>query len=337
MLWINPTFQSSLLPFFHCSPFTVHIPTNPDTLSTPNPESILQSIVHLTLNPEPSTKRIPMYDLKGKVAIVTGAGAELGIGRAIATRLAEEGADVVVSDIMENPYPDLSPDWGGLSAVVSEIEAHGCKGARLLADVTDAKSVQQMVDKTLSAFGRIDILVNNAGSSPGRDRVLIVDLEEDAWDRVQAINAKGTFLCCRAVARVMIDQGQGGKIINMSSVSGKSGHYRFGAYCASKFAVIGLTQVLARELGEHRINVNAICPGSVDTNRMNHMASALVAEDQTEEAFIEQWNKDVLANTPLKHIAIGEDIAKTAAFLASAESDFLTGLAITVSGGAFMF
>ena len=277
-----------------------------------------------------------MYDLKDKVAIVTGAGAELGIGRAIATRLAEEGADVVVSDIVEHPFPELSPHWGGLPAVVSEIEAHGQRGLNLLTDVTDANSVQHMVDQTLSAFGRIDILVNNAGSSPGRDRVPIVDLEEVVWDRIQEINAKGTFLCCRAVARVMIDQGQRGKIINMSSVSGKTGHNRFGAYCASKFAVIGLTQVLARELGEHRINVNAICPGHVETNRMNHMASALVADDQSEEAFTEEWNKNVLANTPLKQIAKGEDIAKMAAFLASSESDYLTGLAISVTGGAFM-
>ena len=277
-----------------------------------------------------------MYDLKDKVAIVTGAGAELGIGRAIATRLAEEGADVVVSDIVEHPFPELSPHWGGLPAVVSEIEAHGQRGLNLLTDVTDANSVQHMVDQTLSAFGRIDILVNNAGSSPGRDRVPIVDLEEVVWDRIQEINAKGTFLCCRAVARVMIDQGQRGKIINMSSVSGKTGHNRFGAYCASKFAVIGLTQVLARELGEHRINVNAICPGHVETNRMDHMASALVADDQSEEAFTEEWNKNVLANTPLKQIAKGEDIAKMAAFLASSESDYLTGLAISVTGGAFM-
>lgn len=277
-----------------------------------------------------------MYDLSGKVAIVTGAGAELGIGRAIATRLAREGADVVVSDIVERPFPELSPEWGGLSMVVSEIEAHGQKGLSLLADVTNADRVQQMVAKTLSAFGRIDILVNNAGSSPGCDRVPIVDLEETVWDRIQEINAKGTFLCCRAVARVMIDQGERGKIINMSSVSGKTGHDCFGAYCASKFAVIGLTQVLALELGKYHVNVNAICPGHVETNRMDHMASALVAGGQTEEAFTEEWNKNVLANTPLKQIAKAEDIAKMAAFLASAESDYLTGLAIPVTGGAFM-
>jgi len=277
-----------------------------------------------------------MYDLSGKVAIVTGAGAELGIGRAIATRLAREGADVVVSDIVERPFPELSPEWGGLSMVVSEIEAHGQKGLSLLADVTNADRVQQMVAKTLSAFGRIDILVNNAGSSPGCDRVPIVDLEETVWDRIQEINAKGTFLCCRAVARVMIDQGERGKIINMSSVSGKTGHDCFGAYCASKFAVIGLTQVLALELGKYHVNVNAICPGHVETNRMDHMASALVAGGQTEEAFTEEWNKNVLANTPLKQIAKAEDIAKMAVFLASAESDYLTGLAIPVTGGAFM-
>ncbi len=277
-----------------------------------------------------------MYDLSGKVAIVTGAGAELGIGRAVANRLALEGADVVVSDIVENPFPDLSPGWNGLEAVLSEIEKHGQKGLSLLTDVTDAGSVQQMVDQTLAIFGRIDILVNNAGSSPGRDRVPIIDLEETVWDQIQEINTKGTFLCCRAVAKVMIDQGQRGKIINMSSVSGKVGYDRFGAYCASKFAIIGLTQVLAHELGEYKINVNAICPGHVETNRMNHMASVLVDDNQTEEAFTKEWNEKVLANTPLKQIAKAEDVSKTVAFLASSESDFITGLAISVTGGAFM-
>ena len=146
-----------------------------------------------------------MYDLTGKVAVVTGAGGRHGIGRAIALRLAQEGADVVVTDIdrgLEAIRPeDRQAGWQGLPSVVSEIEAQGRQGLGLLSDVSDAAQVDDMVAQTLARFGKIDILVNNAGSRPGRDRVLVVDLEEDAFDEVMRVNVRGTYLCSRAVAR----------------------------------------------------------------------------------------------------------------------------------------
>ncbi|MCE2393787.1 SDR family oxidoreductase [Candidatus Poribacteria bacterium] len=199
-----------------------------------------------------------MYNLNGKVALVTGAGGEHGIGRAIATRLAKEGADVIVNDVASNPYAYDSNDWEGAHSVVREIEALGRQAVTMLADVSDAGQVDALVDEGVDQFGYIDIFVSNAGSRPGPDRVPVVELEEEAWDTVHEVNLKGTFLCCRAVARHMINRGGGGKIITMSSMLGKQGSARSAAYAASKFGVIGFTQALAQELAPHHINVNAI-------------------------------------------------------------------------------
>lgn len=273
-----------------------------------------------------------MYGLDGKVALVTGAAGRHGIGRAIALRLAREGADVAVNDLSD----ETSGNWGGLGQIVDEIEEIGRKALGCVGDVTNAADVDRMVGETLARFGRIDILVNNAGSQAGPDRVPVVDLEEAVFDRVVAVNAKGTFLCCRAVARHMIERGGGGKIINMSSSAGKQGRARFAAYSASKFAVIGFTQSLAIELGPHRINVNAICPGLVDTERVLGIASGLKPADTTAEAYRDLLIDEAAAATPLGRIAQPDDVAQVAAYLASAESDFMTGLAINVSGGRLM-
>ncbi|MBM3262637.1 MAG: glucose 1-dehydrogenase [candidate division Zixibacteria bacterium] len=276
-----------------------------------------------------------MYDLRGKVALVTGAGGEQGIGRAIAVRLAQEGADVAVNDIVRLPYGGPT-GWRGVDSVVEEIEATGRRGMAVLGDVSDAEQVDRMLAETLERFGKVDILINNAASRPGRDRVSVVELEEDAWDTVQRINVKGTFLCCRAVARHLITRNEGGKIVNLSSTAGKRGVARFAAYCASKFAVIGFTQSLALELAPYRINVNAICPGSVDTERTGFIAAALAPEGVSGETYRQRMNADTATHTPLGRVAEGADIARMAAFLASGESDYLTGLSISVSGGTVM-
>ena len=275
-----------------------------------------------------------MYGLEGKVALVTGAGAEQGIGRAIAMRLAAEGADVVVNDLAGPASGDGA--WGGVEAVVREIEDAGRQAMSVLADVADAAQVDEMVRRVVDELGRIDILVNNAASRPGRDRVPVVELDEAAWDLVQRVNVRGTFLCCRAVARRMIDGGRGGKIVNMSSSKGKQGAARYAAYSASKFAVIGLTQSLALELAPHRINVNAVCPGMVDTDRLRHIAAVLKPEGVTAEEQHERMLEERAAEIPLGRVALGDDVAATVAFLASPESDYLTGLAINVAGGAKM-
>ena len=275
-----------------------------------------------------------MYNLSGKVALVTGAGGERGIGRAIATRLAKEGADVIVNDIVANPANMAG--WDGLPEVVREIEVLGRQSMSIIADVSDANQVHNMIRQVLERFGHIDILVNNAAAPAGRDRVPVVDLEEDAWDLVQNVNVKGTFLCCKTVARAMIDRGEGGKIINISSTSGERGVARYAAYCASKFAVIGFTQSLALELAPHRINVNAICPGLVETERVDGMAAVLKTEGMSTEEYREKMIEQATLTTPLGRIGQTSDVAKVAASLASSESDYLTGLSINVSGGSLM-
>ena len=274
-----------------------------------------------------------MYDLSGKVALVTGAGGEHGIGRAIAVRLAEEGADVVVSRRL--PSSEVA-GWGGLPEVVREIEALGRQSMGIVANISDANQVNNMIRQALERFGHIDILVNNAATRAGPDRVPVVDLEEDVWDLVQKVNATGTFLCSKAVARAMIDRGEGGKIINLSSAAGKRGSARFAAYCTSKFAVIGFTQSLAHELAPHQINVNVICPGYVETERSGHLADALKPEGISTEKYQERRLKGAISGTPLGRVAQPSDVANVAAFLASSESDFLTGLSIIVTGGSLM-
>ena len=278
-----------------------------------------------------------MYNLNGKVALVTGAGGKNGIGRAIATRLAKEGADVAVNDITEHPYAADQTEWQGLPDVVHEIEAFGRRAISVVADVSDAEQVIEMVDKTVAHFGKIDILVNNAGTKADKDRVLVVDLREEDWDRVQRVNVKGVFLCSQAVARHLVKQGTGGKIINISSITGKQGSARYAAYSSSKFAVIGFTQSLAHELAPDHVNVNAICPSLVDTERVGHLAAALMPEELSPDEQRAEFARRAEASVPLGRLAEGADVAKMAAFLASDEAAYLTGLAVTVSGGSIMY
>ena len=281
-----------------------------------------------------------MYDLHGKIAIVTGAGGRHGIGRAIATRLAAEGADVVVTDVPQSleaiRAADRQAGWQGLESVAAEIETMGRQSLALFSDVSDAAQVDDMVAQTLARFGRIDILVNNAGSRPGQDRVPVVELEEAAFDEVLRVNVRGTYLASRAAVRHMTARGGGGKLINISSGAGKRGIARYAAYCASKFAVIGFTQALAQEMAPHRINVNAICPGLVDTERVDYIAAALAPPGESGEEYRAGMLADRALRVPMGRVAQADDIARTAAYLASAESDYLTGLSISVSGGAEM-
>lgn len=278
-----------------------------------------------------------MYNLNGKVALVTGAGGERGIGRAIAMRLAQEGANVAVNDIHATSAPGSK--WGGMAQVVGEIEVLGRRSTGIVADIGDAAQVQAMVDQVIATFGRIDILINNAGARAGRDRVPVVELEEADWDRVQRTNSKGTFLCSRAVARAMLASPgscRGGRIINIASTAGKKGSARYAAYCASKFAVVGFTQSLAHELAPHGITVNAICPSLVVTERIDDIATALAPANLSPDEQRAAMMANAAALSPLGRMAEIGDVAALAAFLASAESDYLTGLAISVAGGSQM-
>lgn len=272
-----------------------------------------------------------MYQLEGKVALVTGAAGALGLGRAIALRLAQEGADLVVNDLSKEREP--SP---GLPALVHEIESLGRRALPVYADVADARQVDAMLAAALQSFGRVDILVNNAGAPAGVDRVPVVELDEAAFDLVQRVNVKGTFLCSRAVARHMIARGGGGRIINISSVSGKYGVARFAAYCASKFAVRGFTQSLALELAPYQITANSICPGLLATERIDDMATALAPPGVDPNEYKQTMIADSLSSTPLGRMTETIDIAKMAAFLASDQAAFITGASPNVDGGLYM-
>ena len=279
-----------------------------------------------------------MYDLKDKVALVTGAGGEHGIGRAIAMRLAKEGADVAVNDITANPKK--SATWDGLPSLVKEIRGLGRNAKAFEADISNSHQVDQLIKDTIQEFGHIDILVNNAGSAAGPDRVPIIELDEEVWDQVQLINIKGTFLCCRAVAKELIKQGHGGKIINMSSIAGTKGISRFGAYCASKFAVRGLTQSLAKELGEYGIQVNAICPGNffdgplwADPEKglfVQYLNAGKVAGAKTTEDVRRSYE----AKVPMGRGCTVEDVVRGILYLV--EQRYETGQALPITGGQVM-
>ena len=277
-----------------------------------------------------------MYQLHGKVALVTGAGGERGIGRAIAQRLATEGADVAVNDLTIRPHGSTESAWQGLTSVTREIEELGRRATAILGDVSDADQADHLIRTTVERLGRLDILINNAGALAGADRRPVVELDEAEWDRIQRVNVKGTFLCSRAAAQHLIRAKHPGKIINLSSIAGKKGVARYAAYCASKFAVIGFTQSLALELAANRINVNAICPALVETERVDHMAAALKPNNVATNAFRATMINDSTQETALGRIAQPDDVANMAAFLASSQSDYLTGLAINVAGGALM-
>lgn len=272
-----------------------------------------------------------MYDLKEKVALVTGAGRPGGIGAAVARRLAQDGAHVVVADICESPSDMThagSGTWEDLSAVAEEITSRGGRGLPLRADITDGEAVQAMMAETKATFGRLDILVNNAGAAIGPAPVL--HMAEEAWRRTVEINATGTFLCSKYALPLMIDGGRGGRIINMSSIAAKRPRPFVSAYAASKAAVVALTQALAQEAGEHGITVNAILPGDVDTEmkQWGLQLESLVTKQPYEDVVAE-----LEARIPLGRMATSEDVADLVAFLASDQAKFITGQAYNLTGG----
>jgi len=261
--------------------------------------------------------------LEGKVALITGAGG--GIGRAIALAFAKEGAKVVVND----EHGDES------TAVADEVRAQGSEALALEGDVSRNDQVEEMVRKTLEAFGRIDVLVNNAGVAGEHVGMPLTDLTEEDWDRTYEVNLKAHFLTCRAVMPHMIDQ-KSGKIINISSIAGKTGSPIIPHYSATKAGVVSFTQALARELAPHRVNVNAVCPGLIWTPLWQRMAKVL-AEKAPLPSGLEPravFDGAVQQMIPMQAEQTAEDIAMTVVFLASSESDQITGQAINVDGGA---
>ena len=239
-----------------------------------------------------------------KTALITGG--TRGIGKAIAFEFLKRGYEVVIN---------YSSDEGAAIATQAEFNMLGYCPVLMRADVSDEAQVEEMFSEIFRLYDRLDVLVNNAGIS----RVNVIqDTSAAEWDRVFAVNARGTFLCSRAVTDKMIGAG-GGAIINVSSIWGEVGASCEVAYSASKAAVIGFTKALAKELGPSQIQVNCIAPGVIDTD-MN-------------AAFDEETMQSLRDETPLGRIGTPKDIAKAALFLASEQSDFITGQVLGVNGG----
>lgn len=253
-----------------------------------------------------------MAELKGKVALVTGAGS--GIGRGIATVLAREGAQLVLTDLNLESAQGVAHELGGVA---------------LEHDVTNRASCDEVVAATLERHGRIDALVNNAGVSKG---VPFHELDEAEWDRVNDVNAKGVFLTTRSVVPRMMER-RDGRIISISSMAGKEGLALFSHYCATKFAVIGMMQSIAKELAEYDITANAVCPGVVRTPLWDPLLDQLSASKGITRD--EAW-QEFVDGIPLGRPQDPEDIGEAVAFLASDRARNVTGEAINVSGGQQM-
>ena len=249
--------------------------------------------------------------LTDKVAIVTGGG--VGIGKAYAHGLAKEGAKVIVADIQDNEA----------RKVADEIKASGGEAMALYVDVTSVDKTQAMAQETLKAYGRIDILVNNAGLYSALKKKNFMEIDGDEWDRVMTVNVKGLWHCVKAVYPAMKQQGKG-KIINISSGTVLGGSPYFLHYVSSKSAVVGFTRALAREVGDDNISVNSIMPGLTisSANQEGVMTAEQLADRRKRRAF----HRDQYPT----------DLVGTVIFLASDDSDFMTGQSISVDGGMNM-
>ena len=276
-----------------------------------------------------------MNSLKGKVALVTGAASKRGMGHAIALRLAREGANVVVVDKYSAPRSLFPGDegWGGLDAEVAEIEALGRKALAMVVDISNSKEVDAAVAKTLEKFGKIDILVHCAAIR-GPVGTPAIELSEKDWRVILDVNATGSFLISKAVAKSMVTRGKGGKIVIFASMAGTHGVPGSVAYCASKHAAIGLTKTLALELAPHKINVNAINPGAIITNLRDEAFAKMGKElgISWEEARDKDYKK-VSSIVPMGRLGTTDEIADLVFFLVSDMSSYITGEAIGIGGG----
>jgi meso-butanediol dehydrogenase / (S,S)-butanediol dehydrogenase / diacetyl reductase len=255
--------------------------------------------------------------LDGKVALVTGAGR--GIGRAIALRLAEDGADIAINDV----------DQKSADAVAEEVRSTGRQAVAVTADVSDRSQAFAMVAETEEGLGGLDIVVNNAGIAR---TMLILDTPPEDLEALFRVNVFGVFYCMQAAAEAMKSRG-GGKIINAASVAGHAGFAYLAAYSGTKFAVVGLTQAAAAEFAEHGITVNAYCPGIVDTAMWEAIDSDLGGYLGTGKG---EAMTQYAAGIPLGRVQTPDDVAGFVSFLASSDADYMTGQSPMIDGGLVM-
>ena len=268
------------------------------------------------------------YTLSGldnKVAVVTGAGRMRSIGRPIAVELARAGCDIVLTGTGRSPdrYPDdeKAAGWRDIESVADEIRAVGRKALAAVSDVSDLGAVEGLAARVMAEFGRVDIVVNNAGAARGEDRKPVVDLDPDLWRTVIDVNLTGSFLMSKVFGRHLVASGAGGSIVNISSIAGKKLSPNTAAYAASKAGLQALTACMAQEVAGAGVRVNAICPGIIDTFRMDDLGRGDV------------WNQAIRELVPMGRAGTGEDIAHAVVFLCSDEGAWVTGQAWNVDGG----
>jgi 3-oxoacyl-[acyl-carrier protein] reductase/meso-butanediol dehydrogenase/(S,S)-butanediol dehydrogenase/diacetyl reductase len=265
--------------------------------------------------------------LSGRVAVVTGAGRLRGIGRATALALAGMGADVVVTGTGRDPatFPEdeKKAGWRDVESTAEQIRARGRKALTWTGDVSQSAAVDRLVDQVMGTFGRLDVLVNNAAYPRGNDRVPLPELDEAVWRRVLEIKLTGAFLLCKRIVPIMVRQ-KWGRIINLSSIAGKRGAPNTAAYNAANFGIQGLTQSLAMEVARHGVTVNAVCPGTIDTARMDVLGRG------------EGWQRQ-LERIPMGRAASDEEVAGLITFLCSPAAAFMTGQSVNIDGGVVMW
>ena len=264
-------------------------------------------------------------ELEGKVAIVTGAGRMRGIGRASAVVLARMGAHVVVTGTGRDPdtFPQDEKDagWRDIQSTAEQVESFGVRALPLVSNIADQDDVQKMIDSTVAEFGRVDIIVNNAAAPYGSDRVAVDDMDADVFKTVIDVKVLGTFYACRAAVKQMIKQGEGGRIVNLSSTMGKSGRANTSAYNAANFAIDGFTQALAKEVGQYEITANSVCPGTTETSRLDPVGRGDVWQDR-------------LQSIPISRAGTDDEVGELIGFLCSPRAGYITGQSVNINGGS---
>lgn len=262
--------------------------------------------------------------MENKVAIVTGAGRMRGIGRSIALELARAGCDVVITGSGRSPdtFPDdeKSAGWHDIDSVAGEIRALGRQALPVVCNVADEKSVAELAQVVMDEFGRVDFVINNAGAARAGDRVPVLELDEAAWRKVIDVNLNGSFYMSKAFGKLLVGQGEGGAIINISSIGGKLMAPTTAAYAASKAGLHALTCAMAGEVGAQGIRVNAICPGIVMTSRLDDLTP-------------QQWDGIIQSHVPLRRAGKPEEIASMVVYLCSEQGSWISGQLYSVDGG----
>ena len=267
---------------------------------------------------------LALTGLDGKVALITGAGRMRSIGRAIALELAKGGCDIVVTGSGRAPehYPEDEKvaGWRDIESVAEEVRAMGRRALPVVSDVSDLDSVGLLAEQVMVEMGRVDFIINNAGAARAGDRAPVVDVSPEVWRNVINVNLNGTFYMSQVFGRKLIEQGEGGAIINISSIGGKLMAPTTAAYAASKAGIHALTCAMSGEMGPHNIRVNAICPGIVMTSRLDDLSE-------------EQWAGIIDSYIPLKRAGDPADIGSMVAYLCSEQGNWISGQLYSVDGG----